>query len=159
MSIIYEALKKTEGKLADVQGKEDKKPKPKFKIYFIYVSVLCIGFLIANILFGIFSSISKSKAKKFPEPQPAAITSLAPPIVTSSQSDTGSVTTAQPEQVLPSFILNGIFFSENEGYALINNKIVKEGDIVDGATVAGISSKMVEIKYQDSVLTLSTGNR
>ena len=35
-------------------------------------------------------------------------------------------------------VLNGIFFSQEEGYALVNNHIVKVGDKVGGALVKRI---------------------
>ncbi len=51
--------------------------------------------------------------------------------------------------------LNGIFFSPNLCYALINNQIVKEGDTVEGAVVQKISEDEVELKNRTSVIKLS----
>lgn len=54
-------------------------------------------------------------------------------------------------------MLNGVFFSENEGYALINNRIVKEGDALEGVTVKRIKLDEVELEAEDgSTIKLST---
>ncbi|MCX5697188.1 MAG: hypothetical protein NTU54_04370 [Candidatus Omnitrophica bacterium] len=55
--------------------------------------------------------------------------------------------------------LNGIFFSSNLGYALINNQIVKEGDMVEGAIVQKISEDEVELKDRTTIIKLSTRSR
>ena len=63
------------------------------------------------------------------------------------------------KQIQPLLVLNGIFFSENQGYALINNRIVKEGDTVDGAIVDRISLDGVDLNSGGLVIKLSTGSQ
>ncbi len=54
------------------------------------------------------------------------------------------------------FNLNGIFFSEVEtkGTALINNKIVQEGDTVDNAKVIKIEADTVELELNGQKIKL-----
>nr|MBC8436521.1 hypothetical protein [Candidatus Omnitrophota bacterium] len=58
-----------------------------------------------------------------------------------------------------SLVLNGIFFSQDEGYyALVNNKIVKVGDDIDGAKVRHIDFDNVELESEAGLLVkLSRG--
>ena len=54
------------------------------------------------------------------------------------------------------FILSGIFFSANGAYALVNNQIVRENDLVDGAKVGKITVNSVELNNEGKIITLST---
>jgi len=63
------------------------------------------------------------------------------------------------QKPLPDLTLNGVFFSENESYALINNRIVKEGDEIEGLRVARIGLNEVEIQTNGSTITLKTNIR
>ena len=54
------------------------------------------------------------------------------------------------------FVLSGIFFSDNDSYALVNNKIVRENDSVDGATVKTITANTVELDSGGMLTTLAT---
>ncbi|MBM3255779.1 MAG: hypothetical protein FJZ08_05705 [Candidatus Omnitrophica bacterium] len=72
----------------------------------------------------------------------------------------GQIEIAAPQKKSPSELtLSGIFFSEQIGYALINNQIVKEGDKISGATVVRISLDGVDLKYEDSAINLSSQGR
>jgi len=159
MSIIYDALKKVEaaisGRKALVTKPDRKERKFKFKNYLLYVLVICIGFFIANIFFGII-------------PRPPIMTKSQPPVIQKETLpspipipkekpllDTGLSVSIQ-KQAMPSLVLNGVFFSENEGYALINNRIVKKGDVIDGAAVTQINLDGVECKFEDSIIKLSS---
>lgn len=161
MSIIYDALKKVEAAIHrdSLATKTDKKEhKSKFKNYLLYVLVVCLGFFIANIFFGILkpSVMVKSQPlviqKEAQLPLPALVPKEEPTLDTSLSAPT-------ERRAAPLLVLNGVFFSENEGYALINNRIVKEGDAIDGATVLRIDLDGVECKFEDAVIKLSTGSR
>ena len=54
------------------------------------------------------------------------------------------------------FVLNGIFFSDNDSYALINNQIVRENDYVDAAKVSSITANTVELDNAGTTITLTT---
>ncbi len=57
------------------------------------------------------------------------------------------------------FILNGILFSPGESFALINNKIVKEGDKIGDAAVVLIKEDYVEMKDNSSSFKLTPNIR
>ena len=62
-----------------------------------------------------------------------------------------SVVRAEP----PDLALNGIMYLETGPRAIINNKIVQEGDMVGGATVVLINKNSAILKYNDVEITLS----
>jgi hypothetical protein len=182
MSIIYDALKKVETKLGDPNAKisdlkvEKRFPSSKLKICLLYIFVLGIGFLIAGIVFSFLnpkkkplallsrqanSYLTKLKTKTLPINTDKKVNNLPPKIPQPSQSQalpSVSVSSSESEthNPPPVLVLNGVFFSENEGYALINNQILREGDVVDGATVERINLDGVELKSEGSVIKLST---
>lgn len=136
MSIIYEALKKVER--ADLfrqnVSRNQQKPRPnrKLKILLIYLIVICAGIVIAKL-----SPLSPPTVQKKAEP----ITLVVP----------------QAPQPKHTFVLNGVFFSDEEGYALINNKVVKEGDELDGRLVKKITMDEVELlEVSGSIIKLYT---
>ena len=164
MSIIYDALKKVEtSQTDDSKTKIDKGFKSKLKIYLLYASMICLGLFIANIFYG----------RLLPKPSlntTDIVTSGQPPAdkkqtVSSSQPSTepdALQTSASVETKIetqkenpPSFTLNGVFFSGAEGYALINNRIVKKGDKIDGATVVQVLLDEVDLDFGGSIIKLS----
>lgn len=152
MSIIYDALKKVEVAIDKTPTvKVNKERKPRFKTYLIYVSVICVGFFVAYIFFGLFTKPLKTSTTvtvKSPAPPPSSL--LPPPAPPSTDIQ-------KPAQ--PSLTLNGVFFSEDQGYALINNRIVKEGDLIDGVTVVRITLEEVDLNFQGQDIKLSTANK
>lgn len=152
MSIIYDALKKIEGfHTGDSKDKINQKsgssPGHKVKVYLIYVLCASLGFLITGIFFRIISRIPKNQVQVPPQspteaPLPVA---LSPAIIAETET--------QPSA--PSFVLSGVFFSENKGYALINNRIVKEGDKIEGATVMRIALDEVKLELGGLIIRLS----
>ncbi|MCM8797476.1 MAG: general secretion pathway protein GspB [Candidatus Omnitrophica bacterium] len=53
------------------------------------------------------------------------------------------------------FVLNGLFYAHEENYALINNKVVKEGDFIDGVKVVKILDDGVRLDVNGSMVFLS----
>lgn len=171
MSIIYDALKKVEASIHrdSLVIKPDKKErKSKFKNYLprtklvrglLYILVICLGFFIANIFFGVISKPSIMVKSKPPVTQKEALPPL-PSLIPKEETllDT-SLPVSTERRAAPLLVLNGVFFSENEGYALINNRIVKKGDVIDGAVVMQINLDGVECKFEDSIIKLSSGSR
>lgn len=158
MSIIYDALKKVE-KNINLEPKVEKLEKTKlqfFKVrpglYLIYILVACIGIFSGNLLFNL---LSRPKSISFKQTQPSL------PI---QGTETETIHSAQFLKPLPktkernepeeSFVLNGIFFSDNEGYALINNQIVKIGDTIKGATVKDIKLNEVELETPSGIIKI-----
>ena len=172
MSIIYDALKKVERSIhpnptLQIQKKEH---KIKPKVYLLFVLVAGLGIFVANIVFGLFTKSLQSKKNamtgNLPQvkleqnlvSQPPQALPKEAPLAESSLSlspipaDTENLTS-------PVLVLNGVFFSENEGYALINNQVVKKGDVINGATVTQITLGGVELEFQGSVIKVSTSNQ
>jgi len=162
MSIIYDALKKIEKSNSLTPKTEDKKNAsggPKTKTYLLYILVVCLGAVIANIFLGFFAKpvkvakVNKAVASPVLPPVAPAAPKVLPPAA-SSLPIPAAEAKRQPE--FPPLVLNGVFFSQAEGYALINNQIVKEGDTVDGAVVKRIRLEEVELEFEGSITKLST---
>ena len=155
MSIIYDALKKVEtSQTDDSKTKIDKGFKSKLKIYLLYASMICLGLFIANIFYG----------RLLPKPSlntTDIVTGGQPPAdkkqtVSSSQPSTEPAALQETQKESPpSFTLNGVFFSGTEGYALINNQIIKKGDKIDGATVVQVLLDEVDLDFGGSIIKLS----
>lgn len=148
MSIIYEALKKVgdSGSVNPLSGKEKNKKIP-VKPYLLCVLVAAFGLFIANLLFSLFTRPPGALQSKIAPPQkelPAA--SIPAPANLTAQ--------VIEKEISPAWVLNGVFFSQDSGFALINNQIVKEGDAVLGATVVRITRDLVELKFKDSEIKL-----
>jgi hypothetical protein len=149
MSIIYEALKKVgdSGSANPLSGKEKNKKTP-IKPYLLYILVVVSGLFIANLLFSLFTA----------RPPGALQAQIAPPQkkLSAASIPAPANLTAQviEKEASPAWALNGVFFSQDSGFALINNQIVKEGDTVLGATVVRITRDLVELKFKDSEIKL-----
>lgn len=151
MSIIYDALKKVEVTIDKTPTvKVNKERKSRFKTYLMYVSVICVGFFVAYIFFGLFTKLLKTSTTVQPDviQKEADLPPPAPPS-----------TDIQRPLAQPSLTLNGVFFSEDQGYALINNRIVKEGDLIDGVTVVRITLEEIDLNFQGQDIKLSTANK
>ncbi|MDD5408958.1 MAG: hypothetical protein PHC71_02575 [Candidatus Omnitrophica bacterium] len=149
MSIINDALKKTE---ASIQRNSLKKTpgldkKPKFKTFLLYSLMLAAILLLGGHIF-------KTLNHKIVPPQVSE-----PPQAVPIQAPLATPAPLPEEQPKPEkkFVLNGIFFSDDNGYALVNNQIVKENDSVEGAKVEKITVDTVEINNEGKIITLSTG--
>lgn len=166
MSIIYDALKKVErSQNINPEIKINKADKARHKIYLIYALVVVLGFFAANLLWGFLikplpakvnvASGDAVKIAKAQEIKPVGQRALEAQVsIPAAPTPAPSPAAATPE-TKPELTLNGIFFSEDEGYALINNQIVKQGDTVDGAKVVRIDVAEVELESQGSVIKLS----
>jgi hypothetical protein len=167
MSIINEALKKTEEHLQRNTAKDNPLAPKSFglKSFLFYILILSAGLLLGNFIFNLLSHMPQSnnftsssqspkiKTTQTPEknPLPVAQTTNAP----STVALTGQLT-EEKKPIPVSFVLNGIFFSDKDGYALVNNQIVRENDYVDGAKVKSISANTVELDNTTGIITLST---
>lgn len=165
MSIIYDALKKVEeSNIKDIKPQinaaEDH--RRKLKIYLLYGLAACVGLFAVNVLF-IFLSRPK-QIVKVDSIDPAQVPKV--PTLLQNQAPLQQPAQQTAPRVSPVkmsskglLILNGIFFSENEGYALINNHIVKEGDTVNSAIVKRIGVADVELEVDGENVSLTTAQR
>lgn len=157
MSIIYDALKKVERKVHPAQNETpgisvEKKRNPALTSYLVPVLIVCFLIVAAGIL---FSAVRQKPQAPLAAPLKVSpvITQMPPP--QPEALPLSSEAPSQPSQP-PQLTLNGIFFSQDGGYALVNNEIVREGDVVDGVTVVRILSDAVELDYNGSPFKLST---
>ena len=156
MSIIYDALKKVETGLK-IENKKILNTKP----IFIYVGIVVIGFLVAQFLFNSFTpatpvsklkvSVTALKAAAQQQPQQQLLPQAQP-----QQTQPQPLPQSQEQPaVMPSLVLNGIFFTGNDGYCLINNQILKVGDEIEGVVVEKISEQEVELSNRGTTIKLS----
>lgn len=168
MSIINDALKKVEKSFAyGYPAAAGITPTGHKKIrtnkYLIYALVFVFGLFLENTYFLFFfhpertfinSPASRQTPDKglllssqqqqlptngLPETPPAAAAEASYPPVP----DANEIKETKEIEL----VLNGIFFSQDKSfYALINNKIVKEGDDIEGAIVRKIDSTDVELE-------------
>jgi len=172
MSIIYDALKKVEGKV-DAPGanpmnlKVEKlpaiRPKRKIKVYFLYVLVITLSMVIANIAFSLIMRSNKLFAKRVNESVKSLKNLTIPraqelPKTLPASAVIPAAPTIPKKPAPPALTLNGIFFSEEEGYALINNQILRIGESIEGATVKRINENEVELEFDGAPIKLSTNN-
>ncbi|MBU4251488.1 MAG: hypothetical protein KKC39_05990 [Candidatus Omnitrophica bacterium] len=153
MSIINEALKKTEEYLQKNSAKDNPLPSkpPGPKPYLLYILILLAGLALGNFIFNLLSY--KIQATQTPKKNAFAVipaTNLPAPAALPSQP------AKETKPIETSFVLNGIFFSDEDGYALVNNQIVRENDYVDGAKVGSITANTVKLDNAGQTITLST---
>lgn len=163
MSIIYDALKKIEKNNArqspDTDAKKTSKPKINPKVYLLYVLFVAAGFAVANFIFSIFARPIQENDLSSGRPLPVKTLPAAVPVAEKQAAvpPAPAVTQTQPQAdaaATQSFGLSGVFFSEEEGYALINSKVVKVGDTIDGAVVKSVDLSGVELDYNGQVIQI-----
>lgn len=142
MSIIYDALKKVEK--SDILNK-DNKPKENRGNYWVYISLICFGIFITSMF--LFTMVSRNKAVLAAKGQKKYISRQADHL-----SDKIAQTISTGSKL--SLILNGVFFSGDKGYALINNEIFKEGDVIKGAKISKISLDEVVLEVEGNAVRL-----
>jgi len=160
MSIINDALKKAEQSL---QKNTAPLPAPaRSKPYLIYILILVSGLALSQFIFHLLGEKAKpAPAIKIP-PVPKPL--VAETKTQIQNSETKPITPqvffapllTQQKKAPESFVLNGIFFSGNDSYALINNQIVRVGDAVDNALVKVIASNYVELENAGQTIKLTT---
>lgn len=134
MSIIYDALKRTGVKIKETKNPINPPKRNNSKVpRFAYI--LCILIMIG--LIGYFMGRSSPVAPP------------APGILPSKELKTAT------GKRLPPLSLTGIFFSDGEYLALINEQAVRKGDFIEGAQIEEIDAKGVQIIFEDSSLRLS----
>ncbi len=158
MSIINEALKKTEEHLQKNAAKDSPLPqKPSgSKPFLLYILILLAGLLLGNFIFTLLKNKTQiHKIQTIQTPHESAL-----PVIQATNPPSLPILPSQPaEEKKPAevnFVLNGIFFSDNDGYALVNNQIIRENDYVDGAKVDLITADSVELNNAGQTITLTT---
>ena len=152
MSIIYDALKKVEKTTeknapAGSEIRKFNKPKPVL----IYILVILIGLYFGN---TIFKKIAKPKTKPLATPTLIGIQAITPVNKTPA-----APVQAEKTSTEPSLVLNGVFFENDKGYALINNQVLKIGDFIQNAKLEEISLEKVVLEFNGRKITISNGSR
>ncbi|MBI4974429.1 MAG: hypothetical protein HZC19_01230 [Candidatus Omnitrophica bacterium] len=153
MSIIQEALKKAQRKEAHEIGPvkigSASKKAPSFKIMPIFIAALITVSIVATRQFstkpgfGLFKNTAKVD---FVETAPHQEIVYKPIVEKVAKPD-------EPH-TKPTLILNGIMYLEDGPQAIINDALVREGDIVKGATVIKINKDSVVLTLNDVEMTL-----
>jgi hypothetical protein len=168
MSIIHEALKKVEKSIDSCYpAKEIRMPPPVRKInkYLIYPLIFCFGLFIENTFFSFILRPEKTYRENPPQLSSEMISEplkemskdtilvTAEPALSPEAPSPAKIAEDEPEAQKTALVLNGIFFSQDDGYyALINNKIVKAGDDIDGVIVKHIDLDNVELESEAGLL-------
>jgi len=162
MSIIYDALKKVQNNTDNTKPTE--KPaaiKPvgkKINPLLIYILVICAGLFLGNYAYKYFIPgtrhlITAKKENQVIKYRVPGITTpvkqIPPPAAITAEVPANTIPNAEP-----AFVLNGVFFEQGEGYALINNKIVRIGDEIEHAKVKEIRITGVELEFEGKTVKL-----
>lgn len=162
MSIIYEALKKL-GRHPSVQSQSGETGQPglprKIKIIPVaaYIVLVILGMLVAKKGFDYLfpKPVSTLPIRQTHPTVPAPALPPDPVVVPpppAAEVKAEAVPEPAPEE---KYVLNGVFSSGNENYALINNQIVKQGDQLEEAIVEKITLDAVELKTLEGPIKLT----
>jgi hypothetical protein len=147
MSIIYDALRKIEKKVPTPQQAAGR----KIAFYLLFASVALCGFFLA----GLISTASVRALAKLKPPKTPVLTAVprnqapAAPVIAPATAPVAAEAATQAAAAAAAahteLTLNGVVFSEEDGYALINNQIVREGDTIGNAKVTAVAADGVEL--------------
>lgn len=146
-----------------------KKIKSRNPLRLVVILVMgAITMVVAAGAFYLFQKPSPAAQKmqaSEPEPVPAPILhqdTIYKTIENSLPETAGTIPAAQtpaPASIVraepPELVLNGIMYLESGPRAIINNAIVGEGDMVNGATILTINKKNVILKFNNVEITLN----
>lgn len=153
MSIINEALKKTEQYIQENEVKKNPLPDKKGgpRLFLLYILILLAGIFLSSFIFRLLGDKIKTT-----QPQKKAAIAIQEPAILPPLHEEPILPEEEKKAPETAFVLSGIFFSDNDGYALVNNQIVRENDLVDGAKVARITANTVELDSAGKLIILST---
>lgn len=139
-SIIYDALKRVEGKAEgdaklSAGGAGRKNPKLNKAVFAVFFLIVLGSAGLAAINIYRKSAVHTSPATGIPK-----VPGEKAPLL--RKGDSG-------------LSLSGIFFSDGEYVALINDRMVRVGDYIGEAQVVRIESDGVEIRFRDSTSRIS----
>lgn len=167
MSIIYEALKKTQDSspreaIPEVKSRSGQAmPNVKRPLGLAAIVILILGVSI----FWFFRDGTKPQASlkiTRPPPSPSAVSAANPAGIAlpmhllslPAADKEGSNQEGLAQGNLPNLILNGIVLSGDGNIALVNNQIVRVGDAVEGAKVEEISDNQIVLTFKNQKISL-----
>ena len=136
MSIIYNALQKTQQNRLKKFETQTSTPSKMPVRYLVWAGA---GILIVSVL-----AITIALFSHHPKPPPV----VAPKVVVVAKP------VFNPEIYKNKHIVNGVYLSDQEKIALINNKFIHPGDMLDGMKVVSIESNRVIVRSADNALIL-----
>ncbi|MFH0828365.1 MAG: hypothetical protein V1919_04280 [Candidatus Omnitrophota bacterium] len=169
-------LSPSQGKIKNISPalKETKADKPvsklDLKIVFLYIILLGLGWILAQYAFDFFAP---GRAKPTgPQSQKAAVKASSHPLIKlipkKQQANTPPAPAAGKKedhpllsikkkinQTVTPFVLSGIFSSGEKSYCIINDKILEQGDSIEGAKITRINLDEVELQLNDKSLKLN----
>lgn len=162
MSIIYDALKKLENSSSTAPVETPQRKSSPLLSILLYVLLAGAGAGCAYLLFNYL--LPAVMPEKLATVVTAAHRGASAPVAQTASSVTAETTPPAPTPatppkraapaVTPEF--NGVFFADNVGCALLNNKICRVGDTVDGARVLEISPEGVVLEIDGKTVTLKS---
>ena len=164
MSIIYDALKKTQGDVSpqtippapDKTARDNKESAPgasknKFKLGPFFVLVLII-LIIAGFVW--FMPVLKNFAKDKNVIQFKKPLSIVEKIIPASLTNLIKSSSAVAESRFPSLTLQGIFASEGDSWVVINDQVLKKGDKINDAQIMNILPHEVKLSFKGEDFSL-----
>jgi len=153
-----ENTEKAPGQALAGAGKKNQR-QPKF-IYLIFTLTAIAGIFIAKFVLDTLAQKAKEKTPaiskaSLPGPAPAKIVKPFPEAELSREIPLPPAV-GQKNNPPPTLTLNGIFYDDKLPCALIDNKIVKEGDIISGAKVIRITPNGVKLEFEGEAFELNT---
>ena len=154
MSVIHEALKKS-GQPVEFRPPFFLKKKRSINWGPLFVmSVLIL--IVSPILAPIFRNPYRNEAlpSRLPEPAIKESHMKAQFAVEETPITPAAAPVAAVTPVLPNLCLNGLVYSGNDSYCLINGKVVKIGETVSGATLTRVTADEAELDYHGQKIIL-----
>lgn len=153
VSIIYDALKKTQNKREFTQVQATfLERKLNRNIAWLKLGLLGAGCLL---LFTIFSYYPRVHLTETPR-QTAMLDKKNPPVKQLAAGKNKNHVMRQALSAKPILILNGVFLSENERVAMINQQYLHKGDMINGMQLLKITANKVILRNADQELVALT---
>ena len=147
MSIIYDALRKTQENRENIRDPQEMTGKTsvmKSNRNFEWPDIFLLGSIGALLILLI--AIYLTHLSFTPDAKKVAV--VTPPAVP-------AVTEPTP---LPKLVLNGVFLSDHEQIAMINNQTYHFGDIVSGLKIVDIQGSSVKLQNEHHSIVLAVSN-
>jgi len=146
------------GTTTDTKPIKSKGRLSRLTVVVIYILAGLSGIFVTKIFFG-FLSVKENPSKKANAVLVPVSPSVSGPLPASplSKNTPTALTTVETKPILKQeeFVLSGLFCAKEGSYALINNHIVKEGDMIEKAKVKKISEEGVTLEAGGSTMFLS----
>ncbi len=150
MSIIFDALQKTQQKREKKPGLDWQITTAKNTIEWVdTILLLLILSLLSVIAYHYFRTVMNHSAHVVAMPAVKQAIS-APPVVAQAES------VPAPEAMGHALVLNGVYVSNQEKLALINNQSYHLGDMVDDLKIVGIEFNRVTLQSKTGKMTLTS---